>query len=81
MDKDIKYQGKGDIYQEDYANIIKLYIKCSRGSTRLKPEERDRTTRDNKISGGSITHAEIGNLLEDFKIDILGNLTTQLNIM
>lgn len=29
--------GKGDIYQEDYANIINLCIRCSRGSTRLKP--------------------------------------------
>lgn len=27
---------KGDIYQEDYADIIKLCIRCSRGSTRLK---------------------------------------------
>ena len=47
----------------------------------MKLAERDMTTRDNKISGGGITHAEIGNLLEDFKIDILGTLTTQLDIM
>lgn len=36
--------GKGDIYQEDYADIIKLCIRCSRGNTRLKPVERDMTT-------------------------------------
>ena len=29
--------GKGDIYQEEYADIIKLCIRSSRGSTRLKP--------------------------------------------
>lgn len=38
-------------------------------------------TRDNKISGGGITRTEIGNLLEDFKTDILGTLTMQLDIM
>ncbi len=73
--------GKGDIYQEEYANIIDLCIRCSRGSTRLKPAERNMITRDNKIYGRSISRTEIGNLLEDFKTDILGTLTTQLDIM
>ena len=73
--------GKGDIYQEKFVDIINLCIRCSRGSTRLKPAERDMITRDNKISGGGITHVEIGNLLEDFKTNILGTLKTQLNIM
>jgi len=77
----LNIMGKGDKYQEDYANIIDLCIRCSRGSTRLKPAGRDVSTRDNKVSGGSITHVEISNLLEDFKIDILGTLTTQLDIM
>ena len=56
----LNIMGKGNIYQENYADIINLCIRCSRGSTRLKPVERDMTTRDNKISGGGITHAEIG---------------------
>jgi len=77
----LNIMGKGDIYQEDYANIINLCIRCSRGSTRLKPAKCDMTTRDNKISGKSITRVEIDNLLEDFKTDILGTLTTQLDIM
>jgi len=47
----LNIMGRGDIYQEKYANIINLCIRCSRGSTRLKLEERDMTTRDNKISG------------------------------
>ena len=47
----------------------------------IEPAERHMTTRDNKISGGRITRAEIGNLLEDFKTDILGTLTMQLDIM
>jgi len=33
----LNLMGKGDIYQEYYENIIQLCIRCSRGSTRLKP--------------------------------------------
>jgi len=43
--------------------------------------EHDRFTRDKKISREAITHAKIRNLLENFKTDILGTLTTQLDIM
>ena len=73
--------GKGDIYQENYNNIIDVCIKCSRGSTRLKPFGRDARLRDKKASRGSITRSEIRNLLEDFKTDILGTLVTQLDVM
>lgn len=77
----LNIMGKGDIYQEEHANIINFCIRCSRGCTRLKPAECDMITRDNKIYGGSITHIEIDNLLEDFKMDIMLTLTTQLDIM
>jgi len=77
----LNIMGKSNICQEDYANIIDLCIRCSRGSTILKPARRDAITRDNKASGGSVTRAEIGNLLEDFKMDILETLTTKLDIM
>ena len=65
--------GKGDIYQEDFANFFDLCIRSSQGSTRLKPVERDGFTRDNEIFGG-VTHAKIGNLLENFKTNILVTL-------
>lgn len=77
----LNIMGKGDIYQDNYVGIINLCIKCSRGSMRLKPVERDMTTRDNKVFGGGITRSEIGNLLKDFKTEILGTLTMQLDIM
>ena len=77
----LNIMGKGDISQENFADSIDLYIRSSRGSTRLKLAERDMITRDNKISNGGITHAEIDNLLEGFKTDIPGTLTTQLYIM
>jgi len=73
--------GKGDIFKENFADIIHLCIKSSRGSTRLKPIEHNRFTRDNKISAEGVTRAEIRNLLKKFKTDILGTLTTQLDIM
>ena len=47
----------------------------------MKPVECDMFTRGNKIFDGGITRTEIGNLLEYFKTDILGTLTTQLEIM
>lgn len=77
----LNIMGKGDIYQENFADIIDLCIRSSRGSARLKPAEHDRFVRDNRISAEGVTRAEIGNLLENFKTDILGTLTTQLDIM
>ena len=77
----LNIMGKGDIYQEYYGNIIDLCIRCSKGSTRLKPAGRDVITIDSKASGGSITRVEIDTLLEDFKTDILRTLMTQLDIM
>eukprot|EP00253_Pinus_taeda_P028703 PITA_28703 len=40
----LNIMGKGDIYQENFADIIDLCIKSSRGSTRIKPAEYDRFT-------------------------------------
>jgi len=77
----LNIMGKGNIYQEYFANIIDLCIKSSRGRTRLKLVEHDRFIRDNKITGEGVTHTEIRNLLENFKTDILGTLTKQLDIM
>jgi len=77
----LNIMGKGDIYQENLADIINLCIRSSRGSTRVKPADHDRFVRDNKISTEGVTRIEIGNLLENFKTDILGTLTTQFDIM
>eukprot|EP00253_Pinus_taeda_P025718 PITA_25718 len=77
----LNIMGKGDIYQEIFADIIDLCIRSSRGSTRIKPAEHDRFARENKISSEGVTHVEIGNLFENFKTDILGTLTTQLDVL
>jgi len=77
----LNIMGKGDIYQENFADIIDLCIRSSRGSTRLKPAEYDRFIKDNRTSTEGVTRVELGNLLENFKTDILGTLTTQLDIV
>jgi len=77
----LNIMGKGDIYQGNFADIIDLCIRSSRGSRRIKPAEYDRFTRDNRTSTEGVTRVELGNLLENFKTDILGTLTTQLDIV
>ena len=42
----LNIMGEGDIYQENYKNIIDLCINYSRGSTRLKPVGCDASPRD-----------------------------------
>ena len=45
----LNIMGKGDIYQENFADIIDLCIRSSRGNTRIKLAEHDRFVRENKI--------------------------------
>lgn len=40
----------------------------------------DVTSRGNKFSGARVTEAELGNLLEIFKTDILSTLSSQLDV-
>ena len=58
----LNIMGKGDIYQESFADIIDMCIRSLRGRTRLKSAERDMITRDNKTSSEGVTRADIGNL-------------------
>ena len=51
----LNIMGKGDIYQENYNDIVNLCIKCSRGSSRLKLVGRDANIRDSKASGYNVT--------------------------
>jgi hypothetical protein len=77
----LNLMGKGDIYQETYDKIIQFCIRCSHGSTRTKSGIRAPLTRNNDITSGGVTQVEVGNLLENFKIDILSNLSTQLDVL
>lgn len=62
MNETLNLMGKGDIYQENYDDIIQLCIRCSQGSTRIRPTWRDTTTKNNKAASGNITWTEIDNI-------------------
>ena len=69
--------GVGYISQLDFEEISKLCRKYSRSKARYGRGLRD--TRVNKSASGGVTRVELGNLLENFKTDILGTLSSQLD--
>ena len=77
----LNLMGKGDIYQETYDDIFQLCIRCSRGSTRTRSGIHAPITRSSNITSMGITRAEVGNILENFKRNILSTLTTQLDVL
>lgn len=67
---------KGDISKEDFDTICEFFIQCSRGVARNK-----RGIRSTKVSGGGVTKAKIGNLLDSLRIDILSTLSEQMDTL
>ena len=65
--------GKGDISKESFEKIVELCKRYSRGSSRNNRWDKwDKLERDvfditQNSSNGGATHAEIGNLLKNFK--------------
>jgi hypothetical protein len=69
--------GKGDISKEPYDVIVNLCKRCSRGAARNRSSSRDTTfSRVQKSANGGATRAEIGNLLEDFKTEMLSSFAS-----
>jgi hypothetical protein len=74
--------GKGDISKEPYDEIINLCKRCSRGAARNRSSGRDTTfSRVQKSANGGATRAEIGNLLEDFKTEMLSSFASQMDTL
>ena len=74
--------GKGDISKESYEDIVSLCKRSSRGSTRGRTHGKDPTySRVHKSANGGATRAEIGNLLEDFKTDMLSTFASQIDTL
>ena len=77
--------GKGDISKESFENIVELCKRYSRGSSRNnRRDKRDKLERDifdrtQKSSNGGATYAEIGNLLENFKTEMLSSISLKIN--
>lgn len=67
--------GKGDISQEPFAEIIKLCLRCSRGSSKGRSTIQYASTWIQKYASGGVTTTEIKNLFENFKTNILSTLS------
>jgi len=73
---------KGDISQLPFANIYGICVQISRGKSRVRRSPRDPLLlRFNKSIAGTVSRAELGNLLETFKTYILGSLSEQINAL
>jgi hypothetical protein len=74
--------GKGDISKESYDEIVNLCKRCSRGAARNRSNIRDTTfSRVQKSASRGATRAEIGNLLEDFKTEMLISFASQMDTL
>lgn len=73
----LNLMGSGDISLLPFDDIGILCQKYSRSKAKHGKSIRD--TRVNKSVSGGVTRVELGNLLENFKTDILGTLSSQLD--
>jgi hypothetical protein len=74
--------GKGDISKEYYEDIADLCKICSRGSTKNRSATKDTTfLRVQKSANGGATRAKIGNLLENFKTDMINSFASQIDTL
>jgi hypothetical protein len=64
----------GDISQKPFKEIIEVCRKYSCSKSKAW-----KGIREIKSIGGGVTHTELGNLLENFKMDILGILSSQID--
>lgn len=76
---DLNLMGKGDISNLPFEEIVDLCKKYSR--SRARNGKRSMTSKMTKSATGNITRAELGNLFEDFKIDLLSTLGNQIDIL
>lgn len=72
----LNMMGKGDISQLPLSDIAELCVHLSRGESKTRKGPRDPSlVRANKSGIGSVSRVEIGNMLDEFKTDILGSLS------
>lgn len=73
---DLNLMGKGDISTLPFEEIADLCEKYSRSKARYG--KRALSSKATKFASASVTRAEIGNLLEEFKTDLLNTFGTQI---
>jgi hypothetical protein len=78
----LNLMASGDISHKPFAEICEMCKNYSRSRAKTGKNVRDPYNRSLKpISSGGITRAEIGNLLENFKTDILSTIGSQLDTL
>lgn len=78
----LNMMGKGDISQLPLHDIVELCVHLSRGKSKTGKGHRDPSLiRANKSAIGSVSRAEIGNMLDEFKTNILGSLSEKLDTL
>ena len=74
--------GKADISQLPLSDIGELCVHLSRGKSKIGKGPRDPSlVRVNKSTVGSVSRAEIGNMLDEFKTNILWSLGEQIDTL
>jgi len=76
---DLNLMGKGDISTLPFEEIAELCEKYSRSKAKIG--KRTISSKATKSASTSVTRAEIGNLLEEFKTDLLSTLGTQIDTL
>eukprot|EP00253_Pinus_taeda_P017200 PITA_17200 len=76
---DLKLMGKGDISTLPFEEIVDLCEKYSRSKARNG--KRAISSKATKSASASVTRVEIGNLLEEFKTNLLSTLGTQIDTL
>src|ERR1700733_12662889 len=78
----LNMMGKGDISQLPLRDIAELGVHLSRGKSKMGKGPRDPfLIRANKSATRSVSRAEIDNIFDEFKTDILGSLSEQLDTL
>jgi hypothetical protein len=71
--------GSGDVSLLTFEEICDLRRRYSRRRARSEKGPRDTLSKVTKSATSGITRVELGNFLENFKIDLLGTLSLQLD--
>ena len=71
--------GVGDISFLPFDQISELCGKYSKGKAKTWKDSRDYLSKVSKSALGSVTRVELGNLLENFKIDLLSTLSSHID--
>jgi hypothetical protein len=71
----------GDVHQNPFAEIADYYRRYSRGQAKIGKGPRDSFSRNTKQNSRTVTRTELGNLLENFKTNVLSTISNQLDTL